>query len=66
MSARPLISPRAVRLIRYCPECGRVGEPKRGTYCCPKHQSADYVSERIALQARAGRLVPTLTSEVKT
>lgn len=43
--------------VRYCPECGRVGDvlpPARD--CCPDSQLAAMVHPVIARQARIGRL----------
>lgn len=42
-------------LVRYCLECGCVGEvPKTALACCPDYSKAVYVPAELAEQARAG------------
>lgn len=42
-------------LVRYCFECGCVGEvPKTAISCCPDNNRAFYVPAELAEQARAG------------
>ena len=42
-------------LVRYCPECGHIGEVPEGSLnCCPDGSNARYVTKRIASQACAG------------
>lgn len=43
------------KLVRYCPECGRIGEVTEGFRdCCPDGSHHCYVPEAIAKQAHAG------------
>lgn len=42
-------------LVRYCPECGSVGEiPRPASTCCPGKHKAIYVTADVAEQARSG------------
>lgn len=45
----------ARKLVRYCFECGSVGEvPKTALACCPDYSHSFYVPAELAEQARAG------------
>lgn len=54
------------RLVRYCFECGGVGEvPKVALPCCQDHRRAFYVPAELAEQARTGfKLMLTRPAEV--
>ena len=43
-------------LIRYCPECGNIGEVDREQHynCCPDGNAAAYIHRKIAEQAKRG------------
>lgn len=43
-------------LVRYCYECGTIGEPGEGKRCCPDGHGAPYVPRKVAEQAREGFL----------
>lgn len=50
-----LVRTTARPLVRYCLECGCVGEvPKTALACCPDYSRAVYVSAELAEQARSG------------
>jgi hypothetical protein len=54
----------AVADVRYCRECGHIGEiPKRNRSCCPDGNHAVYIHPDLAEQARKGFM--TMLQEAK-
>ena len=45
-----------IRLVRYCHECGTVGQPSPDRFCCSDGHRATYVHPEVADQARLGFL----------